>query len=165
MCWGEFWPDLHMATLGVHPSEHPKAISGCDIHAFWAMVKAAGIFFFPSLIFPRRGLLKEPGTTLKADKGPPDGRDAVIRNFGADHLAEETDWLLELQEGLLLQTCWWFTTLSDSDLTALIIAPPCRPLLTSGNAPDVRLQEFLRSLDVLECHWLQSSAIRFKKKR
>lgn len=41
-------------------------------------------FFFPSssLIFPRRGLLKEPGTTLKADKGPPDGRDAVIRNLG-----------------------------------------------------------------------------------
>lgn len=54
------------------------------------MVKAAGGFFFSSIIFPRRGLLKEPGTTLKTDKGPPDGSDAVIGNFGADHLGEGT---------------------------------------------------------------------------
>lgn len=66
------------------------------------MVKAAWFFFFSSIIFPRRGLLKEPGTTLKTDKGPPDGRDAVIRNSGADHLGEGTDRLAKLQEGLLL---------------------------------------------------------------
>lgn len=37
--------DLHVATPGAHPGENPRAISACDIHAFWAMVQAAGYFF------------------------------------------------------------------------------------------------------------------------